>query len=77
MNEMLQDKRGLYRNAYSVANKAVTGTSTTWLNHIPDLDGRIAAINAMISLGQKMGCDMSQEIAMSADLYVPHAPSNP
>jgi hypothetical protein len=46
-----------------------------WATHRSNLIGRIENINAMISLGQKMGCDMTQEILLSADLYVPLRPN--
>ena len=45
-----------------------------WQTHGNDLMGRISQINAIISLGQKMGCDMSAEIAASSVLYVPNVP---
>lgn len=40
-----------------------------------DLKGRLDAINAMLSLGVKMGCDVSEEASMAAQLYVPLSPN--
>lgn len=76
MTNMLNDDpiRGLYRNAYSEPNPAVTGTNTTWMGHVDDLDGRRASIWSMIALGRKMGCDMSAETAAAITLYTPGAP---
>ena len=45
-----------------------------WNTHKTNLIGRIDQINAIISLGQKMGCDMSSEIALASALYVPNLP---
>ncbi len=73
MNNMLNDKV-LYKNAYDTPNPAVTGTNTTWIGHVKDLDGRIANIWAMIYLGRKMGCDMSIETAAATTLLTPGAP---
>jgi hypothetical protein len=49
-------------------------TVTTWVNHGKDLTGVIGKVNTMISLGIFLGCDMSEEIALSASLYVPTKP---
>jgi hypothetical protein len=46
-----------------------------WQTHSADLMGRINNINAIISLGQKMGCDMSDEIRLSNAIYVPTTPA--
>ena len=70
----MQNDKTLYANAFSSPNPSVTGSQTTWLNHADDLQGRLANIAAMISLGQKMGCDMSAEAAMASALFVPIAP---
>jgi RHS repeat-associated protein len=75
MINMLDDKL-LFRNAYKIPNPAVTGTNTTWLGHVDDLDGRIASIWIMISLGRKLGCDMSSETAAALTLLTPGAPRN-
>ena len=77
MNNMLNDPFTLYRNAYSVPNPAVTGSPTTWLTHRADLQGKLNNLNAIIALGQKMGCDMSAEIIAAGGLYVPNAPFHP
>lgn len=45
-----------------------------WKTHGDDLSGRINNINAIISLGIKMGCDMSSEIAAASVLHVPSIP---
>lgn len=45
-----------------------------WSTHASDLQGRINQINAIISLGEKMGCDMSAEKARARGLHVPSAP---
>ncbi len=45
-----------------------------WKTHGDDLMGRINNINAIISLGIKMGCDMSSEIAAASVLHVPSIP---
>lgn len=76
MNNMLNDDpiRGLYRDAYSQPNPAVTGTNTTWMGYVDDLDGRRGSIWAMIALGRKMGCDMSAEATAAATFYTPGAP---
>lgn len=73
MNNMLYDTV-LYKYAYNTPNPAVTGTNTTWMGHADDLDGRISNIWAMISLGRKMGCDMSAETAAAMTLLTPGAP---
>jgi hypothetical protein len=44
------------------------------VNHGKDLTGVIGKVNTMISLGIFLGCDMSEEIALSASLYVPTKP---
>ncbi len=62
INNLLLDKGGLF------------GT-TGWTTHINDLKGRLAAIGAMISVGQMMGCDMSQEAADAARLVIPGGPN--
>ncbi|SHM96323.1 RHS repeat-associated core domain-containing protein [Rhizobacter sp. OV335] len=77
MNNMLQDPSKLFTLAYDVPNRALTGTSTTWVGHRPGLQGMIDNINAMISLGQRMGCDMTAEIIASSTLYIPNAPLTP
>jgi hypothetical protein len=74
MNNMMNDPSNLYEYAYSTPNFGATGSRTTWRNHANDLDGRIGSISAMISLGKKMGCDMTQEEILAASLYVPRAP---
>jgi hypothetical protein len=61
MNSLLTDPLKMY------------GTQA-WFNHQDDLRGRLANINAMISLGQKLGCDMTPEILASTPLYIPPAP---
>lgn len=70
----MQNDKALYVNAFYSPNPSVTGTSTTWNGHADDLRGRLANIAAMISLGQKMGCDMSLEAALASTLFVPTAP---
>jgi RHS repeat-associated protein len=65
----------LYKYAYSTANPSVTNTATTWVGHARDLDGRINNIWAMISLGRKMGCDMSSETTAAMTLLTPGAPN--
>ncbi len=62
MRDMLIDKAGMFGGP-------------GWTTHRANLDGRISNINAMISLGQKMGCNMTQEILLSADLYIPMRPN--
>ena len=74
MQKMRIDSSALFKNAYSTPNPDVTGTSTTWIGHARDLDGRIGAIWDMISLGRKMGCDMSLETAAATSLLTPGAP---
>lgn len=61
MNNMLTDPNNLF------------GTSG-WITHANDLQGRINNIRAMISLGIRMGCDMTSEASDAATLYVPSAP---
>jgi RHS repeat-associated protein len=61
MNRMLTDPNGLY------------GTEG-WFNHQDDLRGRVGKIFNLISLGQKMGCDMTEEIIATTGLMVPNAP---
>jgi hypothetical protein len=63
MNNMLNDPEGMYTKAFN-----------RWTNHANDLSGRLESIAAMISLGQKMGCDMSAEATLAATLFVPTAP---
>lgn len=75
MGAMQRDPQGLFRNAYSAPNPSVTETNTTWIGHKVELERRIAAVNSMISLGQKMGCDMTPEIIRSQGLYVPNMPT--
>lgn len=70
---MLHDRK-LYDYAFSTRNPAVTGTSTTWLGHAADLRGRLSKIAEMIALGISMGCDMTEEKRMAADLIVPDHP---
>ncbi len=74
---METDAQGLFRNAYSTPNPSVTGSPTTWMGHWRDLRGLIGKINEMIAMGQRMGCDMSEEIVMMGGLYLPNAPRNP
>ncbi|KTS78562.1 hypothetical protein NS274_06370 [Pseudomonas oryzihabitans] len=62
MNNMVNDPGGLF------------GTQG-WVTHGDDLRGRLANIAAMISLGEKMGCDMTVEKAEFATLFVPAKPS--
>jgi RHS repeat-associated protein len=45
-----------------------------WITHTADLRGRLDAINAMISLGKKMGCNMKAEELAAASLYIPSMP---
>ncbi|MFC3650352.1 hypothetical protein ACFONN_02260 [Dyella humi] len=71
----MQNDSSLFEHAFSTPNPNVTGTSTTWLGHTDDLKGRLANIYAMISLGQKLGCDMSEEAREAATLFVPSAPN--
>jgi hypothetical protein len=61
MENMNADRGGMFGNA-------------GWITHGKDLTGRIDQINAIISLGQKMGCDMSAEVIRSMVLRVPNAP---
>jgi len=61
MNNMLNDQGSLF------------GTQG-WVTHGNDLSGRLANIAAMISLGEKMGCDMTVEKAAFASLFVPSKP---
>jgi RHS repeat-associated protein len=74
---MFADEKKLFSNAYSTPNPAVTGSPGTWVGHVDDLSGRIGRINNMIAMGQRMGCDMSEEISMLNGLYVPNAPRLP
>ncbi|MEJ1096028.1 MULTISPECIES: RHS repeat-associated core domain-containing protein [unclassified Pseudoxanthomonas] len=61
MNEMLIDKGKMF-------------ATPRWGTHGDGLRGRLANIAAMISLGQKLGCDMSAEIAAATGLFLPGAP---
>jgi YD repeat-containing protein len=74
MENMLSDPSRLFQFAFFEANPTVTGTNTTWSGHADDLHGRISSIWAMISLGRKMGCDMSAETTAALTLFVPAAP---
>lgn len=65
----------LYKYAYSTPNPSVTNTSTTWIGHADDLNGRINNVWAMITLGRKMGCDMSNETSAAMTLLTPGAPN--
>ncbi|RLQ85271.1 RHS repeat-associated core domain-containing protein [Notoacmeibacter ruber] len=67
MNAMLRDEGGLFLKAGKPG----------WITHAADMAGRLNAIRAMISLGQKMGCDMSEEAKMAADLVIPARPARP
>jgi hypothetical protein len=65
----------LYKHAFAKSNPVATGNiSGTWLGHADELANRIAWIQAMISLGKKMGCDMTTEEVMASTLFVPRAP---
>lgn len=61
MRNLLKDKNNLF------------GTQG-WTTHINDLNGKIGRINNMISLGEKMGCDMTAQRLASKELAVPDAP---
>jgi len=61
MNNMLRDEGGMFGG-------------NGWITHTNDLNGRLSNIAAMISYGTKAGCDMTEEIALAATLYVPSAP---
>ena len=61
MNDMLVDKSGMYG-------------SPKWTTHANGLQGRLQNIAAMISLGRKMGCDMSAEEALATSLFLPSMP---
>ena len=76
MNKMRDDDpvTGLHRNAYSTANRAVTGTGTTWLGHVEDLNGRLGKIQELISLAHKIGCDVTAEMIEAASLLTPRRP---
>jgi len=76
MNNMLNDKT-LFRNAYSTPNPMVTKSPTTWLGHKADLEGRINNIASIISLGKKMGCDMTLEELAAQAIYLPFEPLTP
>lgn len=45
-----------------------------WGTHADGLRGRLNNIAAIISLGLKSGCDMSQEVALASAVYLPSAP---
>ena len=45
-----------------------------WKTHRDGLEGRINAIADMISLGQMMGCDMSDQIRKFAAVFIPTVP---
>jgi len=45
-----------------------------WDTHVADLTGRLANIKAMISLGVKLGCDMTAEAQAFSRLFIPTAP---
>uniref|UniRef100_A0AC34GFC6 Uncharacterized protein n=2 Tax=cellular organisms TaxID=131567 RepID=A0AC34GFC6_9BILA len=45
-----------------------------WGTHATDLAGRIGNINAMIGLGEKLSCDMSQEKILAQTIYIPNRP---
>jgi RHS repeat-associated protein len=47
-----------------------------WTNHALNLMGRIEQVAAIISLGQRMGCDMSAEIMRATQLWIPNFPRN-
>ena len=44
-----------------------------WSTHASDLSGRILNIAAMISLGEKLGCDMTMEKKAAGSLFIPGA----
>ncbi len=46
-----------------------------WTTHANDLVGRINNIQAMISLGRKIGCDMSQQDRRATSLFIPLRPN--
>lgn len=74
MNAMRSDTL-LYKYAYNVPNPSVTTTNTTWMGHADDLNGRINNVWAMITLGRKLGCDMSSETSAAMTLLTPSAPN--
>jgi hypothetical protein len=61
MNNMLNDPQKMYGTA-------------KWFTHADDLRGRINNIFAMISLGRRLGCDMTAETIATATLLVPSEP---
>lgn len=73
--EKMRGDTTLYKFAYDTPNPGVTNTATTWVGHARDLDGRINNIWAMITLGRKMGCDMSSETSAAMTLLTPGAPN--
>ncbi|MCM5681571.1 type IV secretion protein Rhs [Schlegelella sp. S2-27] len=75
MGHMQRDPGNLFGNAYSSPNPSITGTATTWIGHQRDLIHRIETINSMISLGQRMGCDMTPEIIRAMGVHVPNTPA--
>jgi hypothetical protein len=71
---IFHDDRKLYLHAFSAPNKTVTGTNTTWLNHVDDLYSRTFAIQEMIAVGKALGCDMSEEERLASYIFVPKKP---
>ena len=60
---MLNDKGGMFGHV-------------GWATHAADLAGRLANIHAMISLGEKMGCPMSDQRRKLREISVPNSPSS-
>ncbi|WP_332877685.1 RHS repeat-associated core domain-containing protein [Massilia sp. S19_KUP03_FR1] len=67
------DAARVKKNEMLVDDKEMFGT-IKWTNHVDGLAGRIKSINAILSLGQLMGCDMSQEFLMSTEIWIPNRP---
>jgi hypothetical protein len=61
MTDMLGDRNALYGKA-------------GWATHAAGLEGRIQNIKAIISLGEKLGCDMSSVKSRASELFVPTMP---
>ena len=61
VDDMLSDRGGLFGGP-------------GWQTHRDGLAGRMKAIADMISLGQMMGCDMSDQIRKFGAVFIPTVP---
>jgi hypothetical protein len=72
---MLADPRNFFSTATTVPNPAVTGTVTTWANHVLNYERQRTKLAELIALAARIPCPVPPDVFIEANIPAPTSPN--